>query len=408
MGKSQLSISLRRLLYGTIFFLSLYPDQSNSEDSQYFLNDLCMVNENNGWTVGDIHLDQTDNKLKGTILKTVTGGSLWKVQQAGMVENFHGVTCVDSNNAWVSGENGVLLHTSDGGEHWLKQSIATKDNIRNVKFIDPNYGWATSNEVVLYDDFMEEVVKWHGHVWKTMNGGVSWVEQSLPKNAGYLHGIKFIDRNNGWVVGSKVTRCEGSVLPWITCYSVGAVYHTSNGGATWVEQWASNLDIVMVGVDFVDSLNGWMVGFQGNSGLIGEGTIFHTSNGGNTWVQQENGASEPMNIPGGYASEILWSIDFIDKNKGYVVGFSHGRYLIYQTMDGGNRWVEKWPETLLSFPTSSLYGLAVFNSKLLAVGNNIVVMTDDPWNFENHFDAYNVVIGNMPINPVLNLLFESE
>lgn len=120
--------------------------------------------------------------------------------------------------------------------------------------------------------------------------------------------VDFVDKNNGWVVGRFYDEEQQKVK--------GLIIHTSNGGETW-EYQESGTEERLYAVDFVDSLYGWAVGYNG--------TILHTKDGGKNWVPQDLGAS--------YEAR---GVCFYDTLKGWVVGFTENR--LSYTEDGGETW----------------------------------------------------------------------
>ena len=75
--------------------------------------------------------------------------------------------------------------------------------------------------------------------------------------------------NNGWVVGGwKDVEMGG----WLA----GIIYHTSDGGNTWVQQNGIS-NRYLASLHFTDANNGWAVGAGG--------AILHTTNGGLTFVE---------------------------------------------------------------------------------------------------------------------------
>ncbi len=327
------------------------------EETSYNLNDVCFIDADTGWAVGGPHWDQSSKTYKGTIIKTIDGGDTWTPQDAGVSIVFRGVTFVDADNGWVVGENGTILHTGNGGLNWSQQPVATTDEFRGIAFTDANNGWATSIAIIGQDWTGESV--WEGGVWHTRNGGISWEKQSLPDNVGILNRIDFIDANNGWIAGIENI---GEVSdPDVN----GAIYHTNDGGSSWIKQYSPDLQLVFTGIDFVDATNGWTVGFKANSGVSGK-LIYHTSDGGVTWDQQG---------PEG-AFDRFWDVDFIDTQRGYAAGFVLGMPLIHRTMDGGATWTA----VNISAADDLLYGVAVMDDKVLAVGNHDYLCTmSTPW-----------------------------
>lgn len=125
--------------------------------------------------------------------------------------------------------------------------------------------------------------------------------QKKQRIAVNLHGVSFLTKEEGWVVGQ-----------------LGRIFHTTDGGKSWEEQ-KSETDLLLTAVDFVERTHGWAVGEQG--------VILHTGDGGRTWEQQQSGVQYP-----------LFDIDCIDRARGWAVGH-WGTILL--TEDGGKRWVER-------------------------------------------------------------------
>jgi photosystem II stability/assembly factor-like uncharacterized protein len=332
------------------------------EERSYYLKDVCFISSDLGWAVGMPHWDQAKKKYVGTIIKTTNGGKTWSRQTVPVSKTLRGLSFVDDKNGWAVGEKGTIVHTTDGGQSWKNQTVGTTNEFRGVVFTDQNNGWATSIKPIHFDHW-GDADGWKGNVWHTNNGGLTWTRQTLPAGAGILNRIDFIDSNNGWAVGIKLTGYDQYGYP----EHVGAVYHTENEGQTWVEQYTLDVDIVLTGVDFVDADHGWAVGFKGNSAIEG-GTVLHTADGGKTWERQSPDAT-------------LWDVQFVDDQKGYAVGFDYiGAWgpPVYRTLDGGNTWkkvhMEKWGGE------EGLFAIAIAGNRAIVVGDHDYLCTSqDPW-----------------------------
>jgi hypothetical protein len=106
----------------------------------------------------------------------------------------------------------------------------------------------------------------------------------------HFRSVDFIDANNGWAVGN-----------------MGAIVHTTNGGATWTTQ-NSGTEHALLSVAFLDANTGW---------AAGAGTIVHTTDGGATWSSQfiaEQGS--------------IRDLSFVDAGHGWAVG-DNGTILRY-------------------------------------------------------------------------------
>jgi len=334
------------------------------EETSYYLKDICMINSNVGWVVGAPHWDQNEKYYKGTIIKTTDGGESWAEQEAGVCEVLRGVCFVGLNNGWAVGTNGTILHTDNGGDAWIQQTVATTDEFRGVVFTDANNGWATSIEVVHYD-WNDEPDDWRGSIWHTSNGGQNWVKQTVPDSTSILNRIDFIDSLNGWAVGIKFIDDSG-----ISPEHAGAFYSTDNGGLTWEEHLSPEPEIVFTGVDMIDDTNTFVVGFKMNS-AVDSGSIFRTTDNGESWEQQE-------------PQYTLWDVQFLNPDSGYAIGCMYGAAWgppILQTLNGGADW------ELLNIDKhegEGLYGLAVLDDKVIAVGDHdFLSISDNPWGIDN-------------------------
>lgn len=342
------------------------------EETSCYLRDICMINSEIGWVVGVPHWGQNVKDYKGTIMKTVDGGENWAEQEVGVCEELRGVCFVDANNGWAVGANGTILHTSNGGDTWTQQTVATTDEFRGVVFTDVNNGWATSIEVVHYDS-NDEPDGWRGSIWHTSDGGQNWVKQTVPDSTGILNRIDFIDPLNGWAVGIKFVGYDG---PWPQ--HVGAFYSTGDGGVTWEEHLSPEPEIVFAGVDMIDETNTFVVGFEMSSS-VDSGTIFRTTNNGGSWEQQD-------------PEYTLWDVHFLNPDSGYAVGSE-----ILQTLNGGADW-----EKLYKISSEGLYGVALTDDKVIAVGDNdFLSVTDNPWGVES---ASNYLFSQQYIN--IHYIFE--
>jgi len=334
------------------------------EETSYYLKDIAMTDSFTGWAVGEPHWDQAAKQYKGTIIKTQDAGVTWIAQEAGVAETFNGVCFTDASHGWAVGTNGAIVHTADGGAHWARQAVATSDEFRGVVFTDAGNGWATSARPVHYDWF-GDADDWLAAIWHTSDGGTTWVQQQTPGNASILNRIDFVDSMTGWAAGAKLTGTTGAGPQ-----HAGAIYHTADGGRTWAEQYSPELQMTFTGVDFVDAMNGWVVGFA-TLGTVQGGPIYHTSDGGKTWNLQ---------TPATMCQANLWDVQFVDQTHGYAVGTNYPAAWgppVCRTMDGGITWTAI---IMNSQDGEGLYGVAVVGNRVITVGDHdFVGMSTTAW-----------------------------
>lgn len=323
------------------------------EETTYYLRDITLLTPEVGWAVGFAHWDQAAGRYTSTILKTVDGGATWTCQAAGSDADLNAVYFLDERTGWAVGGGGVILRTVDSGATW-EQALAGDGDLQDVIFTDAQSGWVTSTKPIQFDEWSGEELDWQAAIWHTTDGGATWVQQAVPQDASLIRGIDFTDGQTGWAAGSKRVAAD----PYRPEHA-GVVYHTADGGATWSEVYSPDLPVAFKALDFVDAQQGWVVGFPTSSTLQG-GCVFHTADGGASWERQE---------PGGW-DDLLWDVRFVDGQRGYVVGANYVSAWgppVWRTFDGGATWHNIRMET---HAADGLYGMAIAGDRLIAVGDH--------------------------------------
>jgi hypothetical protein len=96
-----------------------------------------------------------------------------------------------TNFAWIVPSSWDLLYTRDGGEKWSEITADTVGGFNMLSFIDEDTGWGIS---------------WSGKIWRTENGGETWVslgDDSNPNAPPVVSAVdfKFVDKLHGWILG---------------------------------------------------------------------------------------------------------------------------------------------------------------------------------------------------------------
>ncbi len=128
-----------------------------------------------------------------------------------------------------------------------------------------------------------------GLISSTTDGGISWTSYDDPELLGKLGlwGMDFADELNGWAAGDG-----------------GAIVHTADGGVTWKRQ-TSGVPHILMDVDFVDNLQGWVVGFDRSTG---SSVVLSTLDGGATWNEQARIPSEGIRALFVLDAEHAWAV----------------------------------------------------------------------------------------------------
>lgn len=234
--------------------------------------------------------------------------------------SFRGIFAVDKNTVWISGSGGSVYVTQNGGKSWQKREIPDSDSLgfRDIEVIAPG-------TIVL----MSAGVGKNSRIYKSTDNGKTWkivYQNTYPE--GFLDTIEFWDSKNGIAIGDPV---EGKF----------DILLTKDGGNSWDEPQKNNIPDAFQG-EAQFAASGTCISVTGkNEAWIGTGgtksRILKTTDSGKSWK------AFPSPLLQGKTSTGIFSVHFIDKNKGIIVG---GDYLQEKntdstsafTTDGGKAW----------------------------------------------------------------------
>jgi photosystem II stability/assembly factor-like uncharacterized protein len=224
------------------------------------------------------------------VLRSEDGGETWKEHIPGSVQNFPlwQLRMSDPKRGWlVSGlgkdhPDGHWLQTMDGGRTWEMPGglggtgmayFRPGRPLYDLQFVGGGFGWAVGSHVLItitIDDGtgqrLESRLKLYRHkkgsIVHTTDGGETWNVQDAgnPEDV-FLTGVWFVDKDQGWVVGTR-----------------GKIYATRDGGKTWRAQVSGTVNDLFA-LRFADAENGMAVGRGG--------TALSTSDGGKVWKSEK-------------------------------------------------------------------------------------------------------------------------
>ncbi|MCD4847203.1 MAG: hypothetical protein K8R76_03325 [Candidatus Aegiribacteria sp.] len=231
----------------------------------------------------------------------------------------------------------VLVVIAGTAMSWEDVSIPNATfALRDVSFVSPEVGWVAGDG---------------GAVYKTVNGGDSWIKQSpFTNDECDVQAVDFINPQVGWIA------TEG-----------GYIYKTSDGGDEWVEEYHYDEEyIAFRDLEMSTLFDGWACGQRGAaSGIIfqygmtgwhkemsgGHYILEIYSHGGQTNVFRvgDNDLRKRVLVDPGPPPDYLWrtiipgvfrNIDFC--HPGSLLGWATYKagFDGYYTMDGGMHWSE--------------------------------------------------------------------
>lgn len=309
------------------------PFSSDAFRADARLNDVCFVDPQSGWAVGD----------RGTIWHTDDGGQHWTLQSAPVGCPLYSVSFVDRTTGWAVGGSahpythtsaGVVLWTRDGGRQWQLVDKHCLPLLRQVRFFDARRGWALGSSSAMFPS---------GVFW-TDSGGRGW--QPLPGGncRGWLAGA-MLDPTTGVLAGrsgalASVLRSEitpprsgafglrslgaVSLVPPVYGWLAGdggLVMLTADLGTSWQTTPTEPPRAVAVHLDFsalaVRGPKCWVAGTPGTR-------VLFTPDAGHTWQAFPTGQSLGIR-----------ALSMVDDVRGWAVG-ELGTILC--TADGGQTW----------------------------------------------------------------------
>ncbi len=245
-----------------------------------------------GWMVG----------ASGTIRRSTDGGTTWTLQSSGVTAFLRDIASLDGVQAWIVGDGGIVLRTADAGVTWTPSSVAPATDLRGVRFATNLVGYAAGG----------------GGIWKSVDGGVSWIQSYVETTAATFWDIDLVDADHVWAAGTA-----------------GRVARTADGGSTWTTK--SLTTPPLNSIEFIDSSRGFA--------LPSIGPIYKTSNGGENWVSQVVGSathawSSAFAKPIGGAIYLAGRLNQTGNMNGSLSAIGK----IYKSTDGGQTWIEKFKD----------------------------------------------------------------
>ena len=245
--------------------------------------EIAVVNANVVWT------SVSDGSGGGTypksFLRTLDGGTTWTpgtVTGPPAVALVGDIHALDANTAWVvtapsSGTNGNGIYkTTNGGTSWVRQSVYSTASFGNIVQF-----WDANNGVTIGDPATNSTSKFE--IFTTSNGGTTWTLNAnapLAAGGGYgLTGIKAVSGNSIWfgTTTGKIARSNDRGLTWSIFFSPALDF---GGGAA-----GGGVDGSSAVMAYKDTTNGLLVTVDGAvTGGTATAALYSSADGGATWA----------------------------------------------------------------------------------------------------------------------------
>ncbi len=291
----------------------------------------------------------------------------WEAQDSGLEASLRGSSVLDKNIAWVSGSGGKFAYTNNGGKNWHPMTVAGADSLdfRDVHVFDEKTAY-----------LMSAGTGANTRIYKTIDGGQNWqLQLTNPFPEGFFSSMGFWDKDNGIVFSDPV---DGKLV----------IFATDDGGVNWLQISPAVIPAAIEGeYAFAASGTCLIITEEGNV-WIGTGgsaaRVFSSADRGKSWQ------ATPTPMIAGEASTGIFSLAFLDENRGVLVGgnYQHPDSVgpnIAFTEDGGNSW--HLPEKNLAMPYRSCVGYLPYKDTviLLAVGRSGCSFSTDLGKSWQHF-----------------------
>ena len=285
----------------------------------------------------------------------------WQLIEFPSYDHLTDVVMITADSGLVVTASGYCFRTSDRGKSWQKSEIIKNIRIEALYFEDSQNGWACGHL---------------GSIFKTSDGGASWIDVSFDDMGAIFFDIEMKDALTGVAVGMR---------PLESNNFNGIAVRTVDGGKNWEKFEASGLAYSEIkqsrtknkmffmamgrlnisnddgkswqSVATLEGTPARTFSIYGSTGIMAgpKGTLGYSNDSGKTWYNKEQDKEKT------FLSSIL-----LNSQYGYVAG-SRGAMMV--TIDGGINWTEE--ETPLEL---TILDMCFVDSYLFAVGSDGLIM----------------------------------
>lgn len=272
----------------------------------------------------------------GLIGKSIDGGQNWTLLSSEPQSSFWDICFINKNKGFIVGDGGILK-TTNGGTDWIKQDFGIPYGV-NVCFPDSTTGYINSY-FTLYKSNNG------GDIWDSVSAyDIKCVSMYfITRDTGYLAGydgtiMKTVDGGNTWSIKQTgtdnifesiqfPTKSTGFARAW------NQLLKTDDGGETW-----SNLTTPLSqcnSIFFTSNETGYISGLIPAPNNWSDPVNYKTIDGGQTWTKLN---TKNRYLLGGDYQEFSGIISFINDSVGFIWGHGGVYSSFLKTIDAGKTW----------------------------------------------------------------------
>ncbi|HEX6507760.1 MAG TPA: hypothetical protein VF221_09030 [Chloroflexota bacterium] len=297
-------------------------------------------------------------------------GALPAAARAAPPLNLTAVSFVNVSHGWVAGQQGNATHvlrTTNGGASWLNTTIDA--SITSLHFVDPSHGWAVGTTPACNGG--RQSPRCRSVLFGTSDGGRRWTVR-LTAPAGFRFTVLAApDPQHIWIV---------DVLPGNCGKCTGHLWHSANGGQSWVKSAA---DSPITALQFITPTDGWMA--RNDFPACGA-SILVSHDGGRHWQRQLHVGGQCTILLDSVSRRAAWALTTFSPARCAMGGCDS--YTLYRTSDAGAHWTaEQRPSPLYpwwggsGFPARIAFvapstGWIAFTPGAAAYGGGVLITRD--------------------------------
>jgi photosystem II stability/assembly factor-like uncharacterized protein len=245
------------------------------------ISDITFINDNTGFCIG-----------QDGIIKTTNSGKTWNLINSSLSGSR--IFFLNSSIGFVISGDAVFKSTNSGTT-WDQVITLGNETPEDIHFTTSDIGYLITS---IYGP------PGGSFIYKTVNGGSSWVKTNSYPSIATLQAITFVNADTGFVVGYD-----------------GTIIKTDDAGASWTLSKIPSVNCLLSVCFPTDSI-GYAAGYSNPTGS----EIIKTIDAGDTW--------QPL-ATGGTLNTALRTISFCSIDTGFAAG-EGGR--IITTVNGGVSW----------------------------------------------------------------------